>query len=283
MKLIRFGNIGEENPGLLLENNVRIDASDFGADWDENFFASNGLDQLKKWLQENRDKAPKIKDSTRWASAIARPSKIICVGLNFKDHAEEGGMEVPREPILFFKSTSSFSGPFDHVVIPKGAKKVDWEVELAVVIKKKATYVSKEEALDFVAGYALHNDYSERAFQLEHGSQWCKGKGCDTFAPFGPFMATVDEIPDVDNLSMWLKVNGEEKQNGTTKNFIFDIPTVISYISEYMTLLPGDIISTGTPAGVGLGFRPPHYLKAGDIVELGIEYLGSSKQTLVHL
>ena len=210
---------------------------------------------------------------------VKRPGKMICVGLNFKDHAEEGGMEVPAEPVIFFKASSALVGPNDDLVIPRGSEKTDWEVELAIVIGKKASYVSKEDALDYVGGYVLHNDYSERAYQLERCGQWVKGKSCDTFAPLGPFIATTDEIADPNNLKMWLTVNGETKQDGTTQNFIFNVQHVVSYLSEFMTLEPGDIISTGTPAGVGLGFNPPQYIKPGDVIELGIEGLGSSKQT----
>ena len=208
------------------------------------------------------------------------PSKIVCIGLNYADHAEESGMDVPPEPVIFFKATSAVCGPYDDVEIPRRSSKTDWEVELAVVIGKKASYVEEEKAMDYVAGYTLHNDYSERAFQLEMGGQWVKGKSCDTFAPLGPFLATIDEIQDVNNLKLWLKVNGEMKQNSNTSNFIFKIPKLISYISQFMSLLPGDIISTGTPPGVGLGFDPPQYLKAGDVVELGIDGLGQQKQRL---
>jgi 2-keto-4-pentenoate hydratase/2-oxohepta-3-ene-1,7-dioic acid hydratase in catechol pathway len=255
---------------LILPDGKKIDASAFGEDYTEQFFAINGLERLQTWAKQSGSTAPAVSDSERLGSAIARPSKIICIGLNYKDHAAESKMAVPAEPILFFKATSSLCGPNDDLIVPKGSEKTDWEVELAVVIGKKATYVDKDNAMDYVAGYVLHNDYSERAFQLERGGQWVKGKSCDTFAPLGPFLATKDEIKDVHNLNLWLKVN--------TANLIFNVPYVVSYISQFMTLLPGDIISTGTPAGVGLGFTPPMYLKAGDIVELGIEGLGSSTQ-----
>jgi len=212
---------------------------------------------------------------------IDRPSKIVCIGLNFRDHAAESKMELPKEPVIFFKSTTSLVGPNDPLVIPRGASKVDWEVELAVVIGEKALYVPREDALNCVAGYVLHNDYSERSFQLERGGQWVKGKSADTFAPLGPFLATPDEISDASRLAMWLKVNGETRQNSSTANMIFDVPTLVSYVSQFMTLLPGDVISTGTPAGVGLGMNPPRYLKAGDVVELGVEGLGESRQQVV--
>ncbi|MCM4171553.1 FAA hydrolase family protein [Arenibacter sp. TNZ] len=279
MKLIRFGEIGKEKPGVQLENGTRLDVSAFGRDYNEDFFGTDGLDQLKKWLSENESNCPKVDSSVRLGAPLVRPSKIVCVGLNYAKHAAESGMAVPKEPVLFFKATSAIVGPNDDVIIPKGSEKTDWEVELAVVIGKKASYVSEEKALDHVAGYVLHNDYSERAFQIEREGQWVKGKSCDTFAPVGPFIATKDEIKDPNNLNLWLKLNGEKVQESSTSDFIFNIQEVVSYISQFMTLLPGDIISTGTPFGVGLGFNPPKYLKAGDVVELGIEGLGSSKQT----
>jgi 2-keto-4-pentenoate hydratase/2-oxohepta-3-ene-1,7-dioic acid hydratase in catechol pathway len=210
-----------------------------------------------------------------------RPSKIVCVGLNYADHAKESGLDIPKEPILFFKSTTSLTGPNDPIVIPKGSEKTDWEVELAVIIGKKASYVSEADAMSHVAGYSLHNDYSERAWQLERGGQWVKGKSCDTFAPLGPFLATPDEIGDPQALPLWLKVNGVTRQNSTTAQMIFTVKQLVSYISQFMTLLPGDVISTGTPPGVGLGFKPPIFLKAGDVVELGIEGLGVSQQKAI--
>ncbi|MCK0144391.1 fumarylacetoacetate hydrolase family protein [Arenibacter sp. F26102] len=279
MKLIRFGEIGKEKPGVQLENGTRLDVSAFGRDYNEDFFGTDGLEKLKKWLAENESSCPKVGDSVRLGAPLVRPSKIVCVGLNYAKHAAESGMAVPKEPVLFFKATSAIVGPNDDVIIPKGSEKTDWEVELAVVIGKKASYVSEENALDHVAGYVLHNDYSERAFQIEREGQWVKGKSCDTFAPVGPFIATKDEIKDPNNLNLWLKLNGEKVQDSSTSDFIFNVQEVVSYISQFMTLLPGDIISTGTPFGVGLGFNPPKYLKAGDVVELGIEGLGSSKQT----
>ena len=281
MKLIRIGNPGEEKPGILLDNGKRIDASGFGQDYDEAFFGGDGLERLAQWAKDNADSAPKFPADARLGPPLCRPSKIICIGLNFSDHAEESGMDIPSEPIIFFKATSAFCGPNDDLIIPRGSQKTDWEVELAVIIGKKASYVTKENALDHVAGYALHNDYSEREYQLERGGQWVKGKSCDTFAPVGPFLATPDEVGDVNNLGMWLKVNGETKQTGNTSKFVFDVPHVISYLSEYMSLLPGDIISTGTPPGVGLGFNPPQYLNAGDVIELGIDNLGTSTQKAV--
>jgi len=281
MKLIRFGTAGAEKPGVQLEDGTRIDVSGFGQDYNEAFFGGDGLEQLEKWLAKNQASCPEINEDVRLGAPLVRPSKIVCVGLNYAKHAAESGMEVPKEPVLFFKATSAIVGPNDDLVIPKRSVKTDWEVELAVVIGKKASYVSKENALNYVAGYVLHNDYSEREFQLEKEGQWVKGKSCDTFAPIGPFIATKDEIKNPNDLNLWLKLNGETVQDSSTNDFIFNIQEVVSYISQYMTLLPGDIISTGTPFGVGLGFNPPKYLKPGDVVELGIEGLGTSKQTAV--
>jgi 2-keto-4-pentenoate hydratase/2-oxohepta-3-ene-1,7-dioic acid hydratase in catechol pathway len=281
MKLIRLGEVGQEKPGVLLDDGTRLDASGFGSDYDEHFFASGGLEKLRQWLSQNSSAAPRISSSVRLGAPVCRPSKIICIGLNYRDHAAETGAEIPSEPVIFFKATTSLVGPNDALIIPKQAKKVDWEVELAVVIGKKALYVSREHALDYVAGYALHNDYSERNFQLERGGQWVKGKSADTFAPLGPFLRTRDEIANPGKLKLWLKVNGQTRQNSTTANMIFDVPTLVAYVSEFMTLLPGDVISTGTPPGVGLGMKPPVYLKPGDVVELGIEGLGESRQEVV--
>jgi 2-keto-4-pentenoate hydratase/2-oxohepta-3-ene-1,7-dioic acid hydratase in catechol pathway len=281
VKLIRFGVAGKERPGVILADGSRVDASGFVRDYDEVFFESGGLAALEDWLEKYAAAAPRVAPSVRLGSPIGRPSKIVCIGLNYRDHAAESGMEVPKEPVLFFKSTTSLCGPNDDLVIPKNATKVDWEVELAVVMGHKASYVSEEQALAYVAGYALHNDYSERNFQLERGGQWVKGKSCDTFAPLGPFLATPDEIRDPGALPMWLKVNGQIRQKSNTSNLVFGVAALVSYISQFMTLLPGDVISTGTPAGVGLGMKPPTYLKAGDVVDLGIESLGESRQKVV--
>jgi 2,4-didehydro-3-deoxy-L-rhamnonate hydrolase len=281
MKFSRFGDPGKEKPGVLLEGGARLDVSAFGMDYDEDFFANGEFRSLQSWLQLHGESAPKVPPSVRLGPPICRPSKIVCIGLNFRDHAAESRMELPSEPVIFFKSTTSLAGPNDDVVIPRDGEKLDWEVELAVVIGRKASYIEKDHAMEFVAGYLLHNDYSERNFQLERGGQWVKGKSADTFAPLGPFMATVDEIPNPQKLAMWLTVNGEYKQKSTTAQMIFDVPTLVSYVSQFMTLLPGDVISTGTPAGVGLGMNPPRYLKAGDIVELGIECLGQARQKIV--
>ena len=280
MKLIRYGQPGQEKPGVILQDQP-VDVSAFGEDYTEAFFATDGLSRLAEFVQANTSLLPAVAASERLGPPVARPSKIVCVGLNYADHARETGATPPAEPVLFFKSTTALVGPNDNIVIPKNSTKTDWEVELAVVIGKRASYVEEADALDYIAGYTLHNDVSEREFQLERSGTWDKGKGCDTFAPIGPFLATPDEVGDVDNLRLWLSVNGQMMQDGTTANLIFRIPFLVSYISQFMTLLPGDIISTGTPAGVGLGFKPPVYLKPGDVVELGIDRLGTSRQELV--
>ena len=281
MKLIRFGDIGQEKPGLILDDGRRIDVSAFGQDYDEAFLGGDGLDRLKSWASANAASAPEIPQEVRPAPPITRPSKIVCIGLNYRDHAEETGAELPKEPIIFFKATSALCGPNDPVIIPRGSEKTDWEVELAIIIGKKASYVDEADALDHVAGYALHNDYSERAFQIERGGQWVKGKSCDSFAPLGPILATPDEIADVHNLPMWLTVNGETRQKSNTSNLVFNVPQVVSYLSQFMSLLPGDVISTGTPGGVGMGMNPQTYLKKGDVVELSIDGLGTSRQEAI--
>jgi len=281
MKLIRKGEPNEESPGLLLPDGREVDVSSFGEDYDEVFFETNGLERLSEWLNENGENLPPFPENERYGSPIARPSKIVCIGLNYDDHARESGMEIPPEPVIFFKATSSFCGPNDNLILPRGGDKTDWEVELAFVIGKRASYVEESEAMDYLAGYALHNDYSERAFQLDRSGQWVKGKSCDTFAPFGPWLATQDEIKDPNNLKMWLKVNGETMQSSNSSNLHYKIPFLLSYVSQFMTLLPGDIISTGTPPGVGMGMDPQVYLQAGDLVELGIDQLGSSSQKVV--
>src|SRR5258708_23807819 len=282
MKLIRFGEIGREKPGVLLEDGTRLDASGFGSDYDEEFFATDGLTKLRNWLARQGASALRVRRSVRLGAPICGPSKIVCIGLNFRDHAEESGMEIPKEPVIFFKATSALVGPNDPLVIPKNATKVDWEVELAIVVEKKASYVSRKNAMDYIAGFVLHNDYSERGFQLERGGQWVKGKSADSFAPLGPCLPTKDEIEDFNQLGMWLKVNGEFRQRGSTSKMIFDVPALAAYVSEFMTLLPGDVISTGTPPGVGLGMKPPQYLKAGDVVELGIDGLGESRHEVLY-
>ena len=281
MKLIRFGEPGREKPGLFLNGENYLDVSEFFEDFNEEFFADDGINRLQAWFDTNKGSLSYIKSPSRLGAPVCRPSKIICIGLNFGKHAEETGMEKPEEPVIFFKATSALCGPYDNLVIPRNSTKTDWEVELALIISKETKYVNEEDALDFVGGYLLHNDYSDREFQLERGGQWVKGKSADTFAPLGPFLVTPDEIEDVNNLNMWLKVNGDIKQQGNTSDFIFGIPKVVSYVSQFMTLLPGDIITTGTPPGVALGMKEPKYLKSGDIVELGIDGLGVSKQNVV--
>lgn len=277
MKLIRFGEFEKEKPGVIVDGKW-LDVSAHVADYNEAFFANDGLAKLEAIVKNELAGLPEVSQDTRLGSVVARPSKIICIGLNFKDHALETKVPIPTEPIIFFKSTTALCGPNDAVVIPKNSTKTDWEVELAFVISKKATYVEEADAQDYIAGYCLHNDYSERAFQLERGGQWAKGKGCDTFAPLGPFLATKDEVSDINNLGMWLSVNGHKYQNSNTSNLIFKIPFIVHYLSQFMTLLPGDVISTGTPHGVGLGLNPQVYVQPGDVIELGIDELGTSKQ-----
>ena len=281
MKLIRFGSVGNERPGIVDAGGARRDATSFGADWDEDFFGRDGVRLLADWLRGAGTSLPAVPQEVRWASPIARPSKIVCIGLNFRDHARETIAPIPTEPILFSKSTSSLVGPFDDLILPPQSSKTDWEVELAVVIGARAALVSEADAMAHVAGYVLHNDYSERAYQLERGGQWFKGKSCDTFAPLGPWVATADEIPDPQRLALTLSVNGRRMQESNTAEMVFGVRQLVSYISQFMTLLPGDVISTGTPAGVGLGMKPPQYLAHGDVVELAIDGLGQSRQRAV--
>lgn len=280
MKLLRFGEVGKERTGVQIDG-VNYDVSAFGEDYNEQFFETNGIERLAQYVQDNKADLQVVSADVRLAAPFARPSKIVCIGLNYRDHAEETGAAIPAEPIIFMKSTTALVGPNDQVMIPRNSVKTDWEVEFGIVIGKKTSYVEKEEALDYVAGYVLHNDVSEREFQIERGGTWDKGKGCDTFAPMGPILTTKDEIPDINNVRLWLKVNGEMFQDGNTSNLIFDVPFIVSYVSQFMTLLPGDVISTGTPAGVGLGFNPPIYLKAGDIIELGADHLGEQRQEVI--
>ncbi|NML64591.1 fumarylacetoacetate hydrolase family protein [Hymenobacter sp. RP-2-7] len=277
MKLLRYGPAGHEQPGILL-NDQPVGLPDFGQDYDEAFFSGDGLARLAAYVQAHASQLPPLGPDERLGPPVARPSKIVCIGLNYADHARETNAAPPAEPIIFLKSTTAVVGPHDAIMIPRHSVKTDWEVELAVVIGRRASYVDEAAALDYVAGYVLHNDVSEREFQLERGGTWDKGKGNDTFAPLGPWLVTPDEVADVDNLRLWLTVNGQKMQDGTTADLIFKIPFLISYISQFMTLLPGDIISTGTPAGVGLGFKPPVYLKPSDVVELGIDGLGTARQ-----
>jgi 2-keto-4-pentenoate hydratase/2-oxohepta-3-ene-1,7-dioic acid hydratase in catechol pathway len=280
VKLFRFGPAGSEKPGLIRDDGRRFDVSGFGEDYGETFFGTGGISRLREWWGRNASTCPEVRPDVRLGPAVARPSKIVCIGLNFRAHAIETKAAIPQEPVVFFKSTTALIGPNDDVVLPRGSKKTDWEVELAVVIGPVARYVERGDAMKHVAGFCLHNDYSEREFQLERGGQWVKGKSADTFAPLGPFVATPDEV-DWSRLDMWLRVNGETRQMGNTSDMIFDVPTLVSYVSQFMTLLPGDVISTGTPSGVGLARTPPLYLKAGDVVELGIEGLGQSRQRIV--
>lgn len=282
MKLFRFEKSGAVGLGMVDQHGKNIDISASGMDLTEQFFETNGIESLGAWISANGDNCSEIAGEINYLSCIGRPSKIICVGLNYAKHARESGMDVPKEPVLFFKSTSALVGPNHPVIIPKGSLKTDWEVELAVVIGKKASYVNEEDAMEYIAGYCLHNDYSERAFQLERGGQWVKGKSCDSFAPMGPYLVTRDEVADPHQLHLWLDVNGKRMQDSSTSDLIFNIPHLVSYISQFMTLLPGDVISTGTPEGVGLGQKPePWYLKAGDTIHLGIEGLGEQHQIAI--
>jgi 2-keto-4-pentenoate hydratase/2-oxohepta-3-ene-1,7-dioic acid hydratase in catechol pathway len=279
MKLIRYTENGHVKTGVAIADKY-YDTAAFGEDYNESFFNTYGLSRLQDYIKSAGDNLPELSKGIKLASPIARPSKIICIGLNYADHAKETGAIPPPEPVIFMKATTALCGPFDDIIIPKNSKKTDWEVELAVVIGKKASYINETDAMDYVAGYCLHNDVSEREFQIERSGTWDKGKGCDTFAPMGPYLVTKDEIADVDNLRLWLTVNGKKMQDGTTANLIFKIPFLVAYASQFMTLLPGDVISTGTPAGVALGMSPQPYLQPGDVVELGIDGLGSAKQTL---
>lgn len=281
MKLVRFGEPQQEKPGILRSAHEIVDVSSFVKDYDSVFFEGDGLYQLSEWLKNNEATAPRAPQGARLGSPVPRPSKILCIGLNYSDHAKETNAEVPKEPVLFMKAATALSGPFDPIEIPRNSKKTDWEVELAVIIGKRAKYVSEDDALDHVAGYTVMNDLSEREFQIERCGQWVKGKSHDTFAPLGPVLVTPDEIADVQNLPMFLNVNGERRQTGNTKTMVFGVKTLVSYISQFMTLLPGDIISTGTPPGVGMGMKPQTYLKIGDVVDLGIEGICTQRQQCV--
>lgn len=279
MKLIRHGSIGNEKPGIFFEGK-RYDTSSLAHEYNEEFFESGGLEKLQHYSLSEVARLPLIGDDVRIGCPVARPSKIICTGLNYADHALEMTQALPSEPVIFLKASTAIIGPYDDIAIPKNSVKTDWEVELALVIKKKCSYVDEAEAMDHVAGFMVHNDVSEREFQLERNGTWDKGKGCDTFAPMGPYLVTADEITDLNNLRLWLKLNGKIMQDANTSSMIFKVPFIISYISQFMTLLPGDIISTGSPSGVGQGQNPPFFLKHGDVVELGIDGLGSSRQRL---
>lgn len=281
MKLIRHGEPGREEPGVLLNDGRRIDASGEFHDYDEGFFAAGGVEALAQWVDDGCPGGLEVLPSARWGSPVDRPSKILCVGKNYLDHAQEFGGGVPSEPVLFMKASTAWSGPFDEVVNPPGAKQLDYEVELAVVIGRVATRIGEAEALGYVAGYTVLCDYSERHFQKDRAGQWVKGKSCDTFAPAGPVMITPDELPDPQALRLWCKVNGELRQNGWTGDMITPVRRLISYASQFMTLLPGDILATGTPGGVGMGMQPPRFLVPGDSVELGIEGIGEIRQRVV--
>lgn len=257
-----------------------MDVSECGEDYGEAFFASGGPERLRSWLSAHGSACPRVPAGSRLGAPLQRPSKIVCIGLNYRDHAAEMGAELPAEPKIFMKATSALSGPFDDVELPRGSTKTDYEVELAVVIGKRAKYVS-EHALDYVAGYMLCNDYSERDFQKNRAGQWVKGKSADTFAPMGPYLVTADEVPDPNRLHLWLAVNGERRQDSNTGEMVFGVAHLVAYLSQFMTLLPGDVISTGTPAGVGMGRTPPGYLREGDVVDYGIEGLGEARQRVV--
>ncbi|MFZ1808261.1 MAG: fumarylacetoacetate hydrolase family protein [Cyclobacteriaceae bacterium] len=279
-KLFRFGETGAEKPGVILPNGKMIDVSGFGEDYNEAFFSNNGIIRLRTWVAANVDNCPEVASDVRLATCVVRPSKIVAIGRNYVEHAKETGSEVPDEPIIFMKATTSLMGPNDAVEIPKNSEKTDWEVELAVVIGKKAKHVEVADALDHVAGYTIMNDYTERSWQKEGTGQWTKGKSPDTFGPLGPYMVTPEAVPDPQQLRLWLKIDGKTMQDGNTKDMIFSVAELISYVSSMITLLPGDVLITGTPSGVGTGMKPPRYLKPGEVVELGIEGLGSQKQTV---
>jgi 2,4-didehydro-3-deoxy-L-rhamnonate hydrolase len=276
MKLIRFGKPGEEQPGILIDGK-RFACSDYFSDWNRDFFINNGLGKLVKLVET--ELLAEVPANERWASPIARPGSIFCIGLNYSDHARESGMEIPKEPVVFMKTSNTINGPYDPVTIPKGSTKTDWEVELGVVLGGDALYLENEKAAEeVIAGYCIVHDVSEREFQLHRGGQWVKGKSCPGFSPAGPLLVTRDELKDVSNLEMTLKVNGETRQSGNTGNMVFDPAYIVWYLSQFMKLEAGDLISTGTPPGVGLGMVPPHYLEDGDVVELEIEKLGYQKQ-----
>ncbi len=274
---MRVGEFGQEKPAILDDNGIIRDLSAHVGDIDGDLFSTGGV---KKIAALDLASLPIVDANVRVGPVISKVGKFICVGLNYADHAAESGMDVPSEPVLFMKATSSIIGPNDTVLMPPKSEKSDWEVELGVVIGKEAKYVSEEDALDHVAGYCVINDLSERAFQLEQEGQWCKGKGCDTFGPIGPYLVTTDEITDSNELDIWLELNGERVQDGNTRTMVYKVPHLVSYISQFMSLQPGDIISTGTPPGVGLGFNPPKYLNEGDTMRLGISGLGEQQQTV---
>jgi len=279
--LCRFGPSGCERPGVELDSGRRLDCSSFGEDWGPAFFGTAGLARLSSWLQGAHESLPEIPTGIRTGPCVARPGKLLCIGLNYKDHARETGATLPDEPVVFAKATSAICGPDDNLVIPRGSEQTDWEVELLVVIGARASYVEVADAMQHVAGYAVHNDYSERHWQLQRSGQWVKGKSFDSFAPIGPVMVPAAQVENVHELDLWLSVNGQRRQASNTRELAFDIPQIVSHLSQCMTLEPGDCISTGTPAGVGLGCDPPEFLKPGDRVELGIDGLGTQRQHAV--
>lgn len=280
MRLVRYGDAGIESPAVLIDGKI-IDVESEFSDFNEGFFACDGLTALKEWVEDGCPGGYEVDPDVRIGAPIARPSKIVGVGKNYAAHAKEFGGEVPSEPVLFLKASSSFSGPFDSVVIPAGSKHLDYEVELAIIIGSTAKNVSEENAAEYIAGYSVIGDYSERQFQKHHGGQWTKGKSADTFTPMGPHLVTSDEMCDVDKLRIWTKVNTELRQNSWTGDMLFKAPFLVSYISKFMTLLPGDVICTGTPEGVGMAMNPPSYLQAGDCVDMGIENIGKISQGIL--
>ena len=278
MKLIRFGATGHEAPGILFGER-RKDCSAHFTDWNRQFFDTGGLSALAELVERKGDELPDVPGDARWGAPVARPGKVVCVGLNYSDHAKESGLPVPPEPVLFMKAANTVVGPYDPLLIPRGSEKTDWEVELGVIIGKTARYLpDTDAAAECIAGYTISHDVSERAFQIERAGQWTKGKSCDNFNPLGPFLATRDEVADPQALAMWLDVNGERRQNGSTSTMVYSVCFVVHYISQFMTLEAGDLISTGTPPGVGMGMKPPRYLREGDVVELGIDGLGKQRQ-----
>jgi 2,4-didehydro-3-deoxy-L-rhamnonate hydrolase len=281
MRLIRFGDAGRELPGVLLPDGRRVDASGEFTDYDAGFFASGGLEALAEWVAGGCPGGIEVDPLVRLGPPVDRPSKIVCVGKNYMEHAKELNEGIPTEPAIFLKAPSAWSGPQDDVVIPRGSTKLDYEVELALVIGRTASYVEEVDAMDYIAGYSTFCDYSERAFQKEMGGQWTKGKSADSFAPMGPWLVTPDEVVDAQHLRLWCKVNGELRQNSWTGDMLCSVRQLLAYISRFMTLLPGDVISTGTPGGVAMGMTPPRYLEAGDFVECGVEGLGELAQRVV--
>lgn len=278
MKLVRYGNRGEEKPGLVDPQGKLRDLSEVVPEIGPAQISPAALAKIRA---VDLSKLPLVQGQPRMGCPLSGIGKFVAIGLNYRDHAEEANMAIPKEPIVFLKATSCIQGPDDKVMLPKDSVKGDWEVELGIVIGSTARYVSRDDALNYVAGYCVCNDVSEREYQLERGTQWDKGKGCDTFGPIGPWLVTADEIPDVQRLDMWLDVNGERMQTGNTKTMIFGVAEIVSYVSRFMTLLPGDVITTGTPPGVGMGMKPPRFLKAGDVMTLGIEGLGQQRQEIV--